>query len=78
MAGPCACPRNRVEHAPREPLMSDTPIHLCGWSGPRFLHISGLCSTCKGSLPQPLDSERSYSQPCLHPSCVTYRGRFDV
>lgn len=50
--------------------------HACGWSGPRWLHISGLCASCKGVLPRLLDGEQRYAEPCAHPRCVKYRLHF--
>lgn len=57
--------------------MSETAIveyHACGWSGPGWLHISGLCHTCKGVLPLAFGDAQEYAEPCPHPRCVKYRG----
>lgn len=56
------------------------PTHSCGWSGPSWLHVSGLCASCKGMLPVPLgldpEEGQEYVEPCSHLRCVKYRRRF--
>jgi hypothetical protein len=43
--------------------------HICGWSGPSWLHVKRLCATCKGQYPtvdagRPLDFSQVYGPPC--------------
>lgn len=52
--------------------MSD---HVCGWSGPRWLHAKRLCATCKGIYPtvddgRPRDFSQEHGPPCR--TCYPY------
>lgn len=44
--------------------------HLCGWRGPRWLHIRRLCATCKGHYPTP----EGMTEPIVGPRCWCYGG----